>query len=170
LDRQSGVLSGEPEPLADRILGLRGPIYRPFSAANDGTLAYWSAPLTPSELLWFDRTGRPDREGRSRQRTLRQPGVTQWRDAAGHAARQRKHQQPVAVRSVERRGLAPDVSVAAWAAALHATETGRHLRVSYREPNHLLDSLLSRTGDAPLLARAEALRVTLDEKGWVLVE
>jgi Tol biopolymer transport system component len=45
--------------MADRILGLRGPSYLPLSAASDGTLAYWHAPLTPSELLWFDRTGRP---------------------------------------------------------------------------------------------------------------
>jgi eukaryotic-like serine/threonine-protein kinase len=58
-DAAAGVLTGEPEPLADRILGLRGPSYLPLSAARNGTIAYWNAPLTPTELLWFDRTGRP---------------------------------------------------------------------------------------------------------------
>ncbi len=58
-DARAGTLSGQPEALGDRILGLRGPSYLPLSVAGNGTLAYWSGSLTPSELLWFDRGGRP---------------------------------------------------------------------------------------------------------------
>jgi hypothetical protein len=52
-------VSGAPEPLADQILGLRGPSYLPLSAAANGTFASWNAPLTPTELQWVDRSGRP---------------------------------------------------------------------------------------------------------------
>jgi Tol biopolymer transport system component len=57
-DVRSGTLSGEPEPAGDAILGLRGPGYLPASSAANGTIAYWASPLTPSELVWADRTGR----------------------------------------------------------------------------------------------------------------
>jgi len=57
-DPQTGGLSGDPEPLGDRILGLPGPGYLPLSAANDGTLAFWNTVHTPSELVWFDAMGR----------------------------------------------------------------------------------------------------------------
>ena len=30
----------------------------PLSAAANGTIAFWNAPLTPSELVWVDRSGR----------------------------------------------------------------------------------------------------------------
>jgi eukaryotic-like serine/threonine-protein kinase len=58
-DAQSGVLSGQPETTGDPILGLRGPRYLPLSVARNGTLAYWNASLTPTDLQWFDRSGRP---------------------------------------------------------------------------------------------------------------
>jgi Tol biopolymer transport system component len=58
LDLGSGTLSGAPEPVGDSILGLRGPGYLPASAAGNGTIAFWSSPLTPSDLVWVDRTGR----------------------------------------------------------------------------------------------------------------
>jgi Tol biopolymer transport system component len=58
LDLGSGTLAGAPEPVGDPILGLRGPGYLPVSAAGNGTIAFWSSPLTPSDLVWVDRTGR----------------------------------------------------------------------------------------------------------------
>jgi hypothetical protein len=58
-DARSGELAGPPETIGDPILGLRGPSYLPLSIARNGTLAYWKSALTPTELLWFDRTGRP---------------------------------------------------------------------------------------------------------------
>ena len=57
-DAQSGTLVGSPEPVGDSIVGLRGPGYLPVSAARNGTIAYWASPLTPSELVWADRSGR----------------------------------------------------------------------------------------------------------------
>ena len=57
-DFASGSLVGAPEPLGDAILALRGPSFLPLSAAANGTIALWNAPLTPSELLWVDRSGR----------------------------------------------------------------------------------------------------------------
>jgi Tol biopolymer transport system component len=57
-DVGAGALVGAPETIGDPILGLRGPSYLPLSAAQNGTIAFWNGPLTPSELLWVDRTGR----------------------------------------------------------------------------------------------------------------
>jgi Tol biopolymer transport system component len=57
-DVASGSLVGAPEPIGDPILGLRGPSYLPLSAAANGTIAFWNAPLTQSELVWVDRSGR----------------------------------------------------------------------------------------------------------------
>jgi Tol biopolymer transport system component len=57
-DVASGSLVGAVEPLGDPIVGLRGPSYVPLSAARNGTIASWNAPLTPSELMWVDRSGR----------------------------------------------------------------------------------------------------------------
>jgi eukaryotic-like serine/threonine-protein kinase len=57
-DVASGTLVGAPEPVGDPIVGLRGPSYLPLSAAGNGTLAFWTAALTPSELVWVDRSGR----------------------------------------------------------------------------------------------------------------
>jgi Tol biopolymer transport system component len=57
-DVQSGTLAGAPEPVGDPILGLRGPGFLPVSAASNGTIAYWGSPLTPSDLVWVDRSGR----------------------------------------------------------------------------------------------------------------
>ena len=56
-DVTSGTLAGAPEPVGDPILGLRGPGYLPLSVASNGTIAYWSASLTPSDLVWVDRSG-----------------------------------------------------------------------------------------------------------------
>jgi Tol biopolymer transport system component len=57
-DVGSGTLAGTPEPVGDPIVGLRGPAYVPLSAAGSGTIAYWASQLTPSELVWADRSGR----------------------------------------------------------------------------------------------------------------
>ena len=57
-DVASGTLVGAPEPVGDPIVGLRGPSYLPLSAARNGTIAFWTALLTPSELVWVDRSGR----------------------------------------------------------------------------------------------------------------
>ena len=57
-DLASGSLVGAPEPQGDPILGLRGPSFLPLSTAANGTIAFWNAPLTPSELVWVDRSGR----------------------------------------------------------------------------------------------------------------
>jgi Tol biopolymer transport system component len=57
-DAASGTLAGAPEPMGDQILGLRGPGFLPLSAAGNGTIAFWTSPLTPSDLVWADRTGR----------------------------------------------------------------------------------------------------------------
>jgi Tol biopolymer transport system component len=57
-DVGAGALVGTPETVGDPILGLRGPSYLPLSAARNGTIAFWSGPLTPSDLVWADRTGR----------------------------------------------------------------------------------------------------------------
>ena len=46
------------------------------------------------------------------------------------------------------------------------TDTGLELRVGFSETN-LIHSELSRTGDAPLLARAADLRQVLIEQGWI---
>jgi Tol biopolymer transport system component len=58
LDLGSGTLAAAPEPVGDPILGLRGPGYLPASAAGNGTIAFWSSPLTPADLVWVDRAGR----------------------------------------------------------------------------------------------------------------
>ena len=57
-DAKSGTLAGAPEPVGDPIVGLRGPGYLPVSAAGNGTIAYWASTLTPSDLVWVDRSGR----------------------------------------------------------------------------------------------------------------
>ena len=57
-DVAGGSLVGAPEPVGDAILVLRGPSYLPLSGAHNGTIAYWNAPLTLSELVWADRSGR----------------------------------------------------------------------------------------------------------------
>jgi Tol biopolymer transport system component len=57
-DLASGSLVGTPESLGDPIQVLRGPSYLPISGARNGTIAFWNAPLTQSNLVWADRTGR----------------------------------------------------------------------------------------------------------------
>jgi hypothetical protein len=51
-------------------------------------------------------------------------------------------------------------------AAIYETDTGRELRVGFSLTN-LIHSELSCTGDGPLEARAEDLRVSLLESGWI---
>lgn len=51
-------------------------------------------------------------------------------------------------------------------AAIFKTTYGHELRVTYGSDDNLLDSLLSRTDDAPLEQRAAELRAVLEEKGW----
>ena len=52
-------------------------------------------------------------------------------------------------------------------AAIYDVLTGRELRVTYGDETNPLDTLLSRTGDAPLEARASELREVLESKGWM---
>lgn len=55
-------------------------------------------------------------------------------------------------------------------AAIYLTDVGRELRVHYgADVDNLLDSLLSRTGDAPLEVRAADLRSVLTAQGWTEV-
>jgi hypothetical protein len=51
-------------------------------------------------------------------------------------------------------------------AAISETDTGRELRVGFTI-NNLIHSELSRKGDEPLEARAEDLRISLLESGWI---
>lgn len=59
-------------------------------------------------------------------------------------------------------------------AAIYQTATGHELRVHYgADVDNLLDSLLvpvhrpgAPANEAALIARAEALRITLEEQGW----
>ena len=51
-------------------------------------------------------------------------------------------------------------------AAIFQTDTGLELRVGFSEIN-LIHSELSRSGDAPLLARAADLRQVLIAQGWI---
>lgn len=50
-------------------------------------------------------------------------------------------------------------------AAIFQTATGLELRLGFSE-SQLIHSELSRTGDAPLLARADDLRQVLKDQGW----
>jgi len=52
-------------------------------------------------------------------------------------------------------------------AAIYAVETGHELRVHYgADVDNVLDSLLSRGADDPLVARATELRTILEGQGW----
>jgi hypothetical protein len=52
-------------------------------------------------------------------------------------------------------------------AAIYQTAVGRELRVHIgADADNLIDSLLSRTNDVPLEARASELRAVLLEQGW----
>lgn len=52
-------------------------------------------------------------------------------------------------------------------AGIYETLFGSELRVYYgQDENNLLDSLLSRTDDAPLEHRASEIRAVLDSQGW----
>jgi len=56
-------------------------------------------------------------------------------------------------------------------AAIWQTETGHELRVIYNDdPDNMLDTVLSRTGDAPLEQRATDLRGVLASQGWTEAE
>jgi hypothetical protein len=53
-------------------------------------------------------------------------------------------------------------------AAIYQVATGRELRVHFgQDVDNLLASLLSRDGEERLEARAEVLRGTLLERGWI---
>ena len=59
VDPAAFVGRGEPSPLADRVWGMPGPSLLPISIAANGTMAYWAGDRPPSQLRWFDRSGRP---------------------------------------------------------------------------------------------------------------
>jgi len=59
-DARSLQLTGEPIPIAERVgrMGGAGPTrYGPFSASNNGVLAYGAIAVVSSQLIWFDRRG-----------------------------------------------------------------------------------------------------------------
>jgi hypothetical protein len=60
----------------------------------------------------------------------------------------------------------PHKPQAVLTAAIYQTDTGLELRVGFSETN-LIHSQLSRTGDDPLLERAEDLRLVLLGQGWI---
>jgi Tol biopolymer transport system component len=62
-------LSGDPRPIAEGVAGRIG-IFgeRAFSAARDGTVAYWTGGSSFAELAWFDRNGK-------KQDVLGEPGL-----------------------------------------------------------------------------------------------
>jgi hypothetical protein len=52
-------------------------------------------------------------------------------------------------------------------AAIYPHAAGLELRVHYGEDDsNVIDSCVSRDGDAALLVRAEALKTVLEEHGW----
>jgi hypothetical protein len=62
----------------------------------------------------------------------------------------------------------PDRSITA---GVYRNPYGRELRIHWGErPDNLLDSLLSRTDDAPLEFRANELRAVLLEQGWTAAD
>jgi hypothetical protein len=52
-------------------------------------------------------------------------------------------------------------------AAIYRVATGLELRIDYARD--VRDTLLSRTGEQPLLMRAESLRLVLEKQGWLSV-
>jgi Tol biopolymer transport system component len=58
-DNSVGALSGQASAFGDRVLAAPGPGYLALSIGADGTLAYWNGQAATTELLWFDRSGRP---------------------------------------------------------------------------------------------------------------
>ena len=58
-DVSSGELSGQASAFGDRVLAAPAPGYLALSIGADGTMAYWNGQAATTELLWFDRSGRP---------------------------------------------------------------------------------------------------------------
>lgn len=71
---------------------------------------------------------------------------------------------PPLVRTLWVMTRSPNKSVTA---GIYGHPYGHELRVYYGQDEHnLLDSLLSRTGDAPLEHRAGEIRGVLEQQGW----
>jgi eukaryotic-like serine/threonine-protein kinase len=58
-DAAAGLLRGQPSAFGDRVSSFPGPGYLSLSIGADGTMAYWNGQAGTTELLWFDRNGRP---------------------------------------------------------------------------------------------------------------
>jgi Tol biopolymer transport system component len=58
-DAGIGSLRGQAAALGDKVAFLPAPAYLPLTIGRDGTMAYWNGQAPSTELLWFDRTGRP---------------------------------------------------------------------------------------------------------------
>jgi hypothetical protein len=58
-DAKVGVLTGQASAFGDRVWSGPGPRYLALSIGADGTMAYWNGQAGMTELLWFDRDGRP---------------------------------------------------------------------------------------------------------------
>jgi eukaryotic-like serine/threonine-protein kinase len=58
-DAKAGVLSGQASAFGDQVWSGPGPNYLALSIGADGTMAYWNGQASTTELLWFQRNGRP---------------------------------------------------------------------------------------------------------------
>jgi Tol biopolymer transport system component len=58
-DTKVGKLTGQASAFGDRVMAGPGPSYLALSIGADGTMAYWDGPPATTELMWFDRDGRP---------------------------------------------------------------------------------------------------------------
>jgi Tol biopolymer transport system component len=58
-DAKTGAVSGHAFALGDRVSSLAAPGYLGVSIGADGTMAYWNGHARATELLWFERNGRP---------------------------------------------------------------------------------------------------------------
>jgi eukaryotic-like serine/threonine-protein kinase len=58
-DANAAVLSGQASAFGDHVSWGPGPNYLALSMGTDGTMAYWNGHAGTTELLWFDRNGRP---------------------------------------------------------------------------------------------------------------
>jgi Tol biopolymer transport system component len=66
-DARAATLSGQASAFGDRVLAAPGPGYLALSIGADGTMAYWNGHPPATELLWFDRNGRPlDKVGQAK--------------------------------------------------------------------------------------------------------
>jgi hypothetical protein len=87
-----------------------------------------------------------------------------WAASHHKAARRSDPAAPRLLRTLWVMARPPNKSVTA---GIYETAFGHELRVYYaQQEDNLLDSLLSRTDDAPLEHRAGEIRAVLEQQGW----